>query len=202
LWLEPFDVLDPAQWREVEVRGRTDYHVVDLEGRRCLTAHSRAGGSILLHTVRFDPDIYEWLSWRWRVDQLVDGENLTRKEGSDAAARVYVYFDTKGLPWQKRSLDYLWSASLPVGTVLQSAYSPASQIIVVESGTSSLGKWQAMERNIEDDYKRYFGEDPPDVIAIGLMSDTDNTRKEAVAYFDDVRVSRSTPRTVRPESGR
>jgi len=202
LWLEPFDELNPSQWHNVEVRGHTEYHVVELDGSRCLKAYSRAGASILLKTVRFNPDTYEWLSWRWRVDQLVQGEDLTRKEGSDAAARVYVYFDTKGLPWQKRSLDYVWSASLPVGTILESAYSHSSKMIVVESGASQLRQWRTVERNLEDDYKRCFGESPPDVIAIGVMNDTDNTGHEALAYFDDVRVSLSIPRTDSQQAAR
>ena len=141
--------------------------------------------------MRFDPDTYEWLSWDWRVDQLVEGEALERKDGSDASARVYVYFESSGLPWQKRDLDYVWSASLPVGTILNSAYSSVSKIIVVESGTASLGRWRHVERNLEEDYRRCFGKHPAHVIAIGLMSDTDNTHGQALAYFDELRVSRS-----------
>lgn len=191
-WAEPFDALDLERWREVEVRRRTQYEVVTLEGRRCLRAVSQDGASLLLAAVRFDPETYEWLSWDWRVDRLVEREVLERKEGSDAAARVYVYVESPGLPWQKRSLDYVWSASLPVGTTLDSAYSSSSKIIVVESGPASLGQWRTVERNLEDDLKRSFGRQAlPDVIAVGLMSDTDNTGDHALAYFDELRVSRA-----------
>ena len=201
LWRESFDALNPKQWREVEVRGRTQYQTTVLEGRPCLQAMSRGGASILMSAIRFDPDTYEWLSWDWRVDQLVEGEALDRKDGSDAAARVYVYFSTKGLPWQKRNLDYVWSASLPIGAILNSAYSSQSKIIVVESGMSALGRWRSVMRNIKDDYKRSFGADPPDVIAIGLMSDTDNTGSQARAYFDELRIDRrpGTPPPSHPQ---
>ena len=195
LWMEPFDVIDAQQWREVEIQGHTQYHTVVLDGRSCLQAHSHTGASILLHAIRFDPDVYAWFSWHWRVDQLVQGEALERKAGSDAAARVYVHFETPGLPWQRRSLDYVWSASLPIGTVLSSAYSSTSKIIVVESGTSSMGQWRSVERNLADDYARCFNGHPPRVMAIGLMSDADNTGTEALAYFDEFRISRlPTPR--------
>jgi hypothetical protein len=195
LFLEPFHVLDPQRWREVEVDGQTHYTVEALEGEQILKAHSRSGASILLCPFRFDPDIYEWLSWRWRVDRLVEEEDLSRKGGSDAAARVYVYFATQGLPWQKRNIDYVWSAHLPVGTLLSSAYSGQSKILVVDSGPAHLGKWRTVNRNIEEDYERCFGQDPPDVVAIGLMVDTDNTRSEALAYFDDLMISRNKPPT-------
>ena len=190
VWSESFDALAPEQWREMEVHGHTRYESVELEGRRCLKAESQAAASILLHPLRFDPDTYEWLSWDWRVDQPAQGEALERKDGSDAAARVYVYFASGGLPWQKRNLDYVWSASLPVGTILNSAYSESSKIIVVESGAGSLGQWRSVTRNMKDDYKRAFGRSPSDVIAIGLMTDTDNANGEALTYFDDLRIGR------------
>jgi hypothetical protein len=197
VWSESFDALDPARWREVEVRGHTEFQAVELEGRRCLRARSQSSASILLSEGRVDPDAVEWLSWEWRVDRLAEREALARKDGSDAAARVYVYFDTGLTPWQKRSLDYVWSAHLPVGTVLDSAYSANSKIIVAESGTASLGRWRTVVRNLEDDYERCFGDDdPPPVIAIGLMSDSDSTKDETLAYFDEIRVSRVKPATA------
>jgi len=189
LWTEPFDALQSQQWREVEVRGRTSYEAVVLDGRPCLKAHSRSAASVLLHSVRFNPKTYPRLSWSWRVERLVAGEALERKEGSDAAARVYVYFDTKGLPWQQRSIDYVWSASLPSGTLLSSAFSSISKIIVVESGAASVGRWRMVERNLEEDYRRCFEGDPADVVAIGIMTDTDNTAEEAIAYYDDLHIS-------------
>jgi hypothetical protein len=74
LFTEPFHVIDGQRWREVEVKGRTQYAIEEVEGAGSLKAHSRAGASILLSSLRFDPDTYEWLSWRWRVAQLVEGE--------------------------------------------------------------------------------------------------------------------------------
>lgn len=197
-WVELFDGADLQPWREISVSGHTHYQLIDMEGRRCLRAQSYGGASIMLHAVNVDPDSYPWLSWEWRVDRLVAEEALERKDGSDAAARVYVYFKTKGLPWQKRNLDYVWSASLPVGTVRESAYASSSKIIVVESGAASLGQWRHVERNLEDDYRRCFSQDAPDVVAVGLMSDTDNTRGEAIAYFDELRLTRHSTSITTP----
>ncbi len=194
LWHEPFDHVDPSRWREIEVKGQTTYEVVTVDGRSCLRAESRGGASILLAPLRFNPDKYEWLSWDWRVERHVDGEDLKRKQGSDAAARVYVYFDTPGLPWQRRNLDYVWSAVLPFGTLLSSAFSPTSKILVADSGPASGDGWRRVQRNLEEDYERVFGGHPPDVVAIGLMTDADNTGTHAVAYFDDMRISRTPPR--------
>ena len=188
-WREPFDALAPQQWREVEVRGRTSYETVTLDGRPCLKAHSVSAASMLLHPVRFNPHRYPRLSWSWRVEHPVAGEALERKEGSDAAARLYVYFETRGLPWQKRSIDYVWSNTLPVETMLTSPFSSISKMIVAERGTDAPGQWRTEERNLAEDYARAFGGNPPDVVAIGVMTDTDSMSGEAIAYYDDLQIS-------------
>ncbi len=193
LWNEPFDLLDPTRWRQVEIKGRTQYDIIEIDGEHCLRATSQASASILLTEVQFDPKAYPWLSWRWRVDELVKGESLEHKRGSDCAARVYVYFDTRGLPWQKRSLDYVWSGLLPVGQVLSSAFSDQSKIVVVESGSGALGQWRQGARNIAADYRQAFGGDVPRVLAVGVMTDTDNTGSSALAYVDDITISGRRP---------
>ena len=187
---ESFDQLDPAVWREVEVKGKTVYQIVEMDGGRVLKSESHGQASILLHSCRFHPAEYPWLSWRWRVDQFVEGENFKIKNGSDAPLRVYVYFDTGSLPWQKRNVDYVWSSVLPVDTLLTSPFSGLSKLLVVESGRSAQGKWRSMTRNVAEDYRRCFGQDPPDIVAIGLMTDTDSTGHDAIAYIDDVRLHR------------
>jgi hypothetical protein len=173
------------------VRGATQYRVVEFDGRRCLLAESSEGASILVTAVSLDPRVSPWLSWTWRVDQPVEGEALEHKWGSDASARLYVYFETPGLPWQKRNLDYVWSAVLPVGTSMKSAFTAQSQILVVTAGAPAVGRWHAIERHLGEDYRHAFGGEPPKVVAIGVMNDSDDTRSAAVAYFDDVRVSRA-----------
>ena len=39
------------------------------------------------------------------------------------------------------------------------------------------------KRNVFEDYRRVFGQDPPKVDAIAIMTDTDKTGEEAVAYY-------------------
>ena len=190
---ESFDRLDPGRWREVEVKGKTVYIVEEQEREHVLKASSRSSASILLAPVRIDPKDAPWLSWRWRVDQVAEGESLAHKRGSDASARVYVYFETPGLLWQKRNVDYVWSAKLPVDSMLPSAFSRSSMMIVAESGAKQLGRWHQVVRNVREDYQRCFRDAPPLIIGIGVMTDTDNTRSEAVAYYDDLMLTRQPP---------
>ncbi len=188
-WTEHFEQLDRQRWREVVFTGHTQYEAVTLDGRRCLKASSHHSASLLVSRARFNPHREPWLSWDWRVDHFVEREALARKEGSDAAARVYVYFNTWGLPWQKHSLAYVWSSTLPVGTIVTSPFASTTKMLVVEQGPQALGQWRRERRNLVDDYMRAFHTSPPAVLAIGLMSDSDNTHSESLAYFDELRVS-------------
>ena len=59
-------------------------------------------------------------------------------------------------------------------------------MIVVESGPERLGRWVNEERNVYQDYKRAFGEEPPRINGVAIMTDTDNTKDRATAYYGDI----------------
>jgi hypothetical protein len=61
-------------------------------------------------------------------------------------------------------------------------------LIVLESGNKNPQEWVFEERNIYEDYKRAFGEEPNWVGAIALMTDTDNTLSTAEALYTDIKV--------------
>ena len=59
-------------------------------------------------------------------------------------------------------------------------------MIVTQSESANLKKWMTEERNVYEDYKRAFGQEPPDISGVAIMTDTDNTNESAVAYFGDI----------------
>ena len=61
-------------------------------------------------------------------------------------------------------------------------------MIAVESGTPNLNQWQTYRRNVYEDYLQAFGEEPPRVSGIAIMTDTDNTGESATAYYGDIRL--------------
>jgi len=61
-------------------------------------------------------------------------------------------------------------------------------MIAVESGGQNVGRWVTVRRNLVDDYRMVFGEDPPQAGAVAIMTDTDQTGETAVAYYDDIRL--------------
>ena len=59
-----------------------------------------------------------------------------------------------------------------------------------ESGPTNVGLWVEESRNIYEDYKKAFGEEPPMINGVAIMSDNDNTKERVVAYYGDIVVLR------------
>ena len=60
----------------------------------------------------------------------------------------------------------------------------------MKSGSAMAGQWVSVQRNIIADYRRAFGEDPPTVGAIAIMTDTDQTGESALAWYADIEARR------------
>ncbi len=59
-------------------------------------------------------------------------------------------------------------------------------MVVVDSGEEHIGKWRTHQRNIYDDYIEIYGEAPPPVGGLAIMTDSDDTGESAVAYFGNI----------------
>ena len=66
-------------------------------------------------------------------------------------------------------------------------------MIVVESGAEKVNQWVTEERDILEDYRRAFGEDPFLISGVAIMTDTDNTGESAVAYYGDIIFNKKGP---------
>ncbi len=85
-----------------------------------------------------------------------------------------------------RAINYVWANKLPQGASAPSPYTSNAMIVAVDSGDGKAGQWVSEERNIVEDYRKLFGEDPPKLGAVAIMTDTDDTRDEVTAYYGDI----------------
>lgn len=129
-------------------------------------------------------DKHTKLGWEWRANKLPPGAREDKV--NDVGAAVYVTFDRKDWLGRPHSLKYTYSSTLPVGTVVESGN---VKVIVVSSGADGIGKWITVERNVAEDYRKLFRSAPPKrPFSITLWSDSDDTRSEAEADFDNIRL--------------
>lgn len=197
----------PDGWKPLtfkKIPKQTRYELVKDGESVVVKAMSDASASGLTREVRIDPKDYPIIRWRWKVDNLLKHSDVNRKDGDDYPARLYVTFeyDPEKTSFSKKlkykagraifgdipigALNYIWETKTPIGTIVENAYTNFAQMIVVESGLLKVRTWVDEERNIYEDYKNAFGEDPPMINGVAIMSDTDNTKEQATAYYGDI----------------
>lgn len=177
------------QWEKKEFKGQTRYTVIKGENGHVLKAESNASASALIYKYEYDLKDFPILSWKWKVENTIKKGDETKKAGDDYAARVYVIFP-HWLPPLTKSINYIWANKLPKGQHVPNPFYSKAVMVAVESGNESIGKWITERRNVYEDYKSLFGEDPSLSGGIAIMTDTDNTGESAVAYYDDIRIEK------------
>ena len=197
----------PDGWKPLtfkKVSRHTKYEVIKDGESVVVKAVSEAAASGLIKEVRIDPREYPVVRWRWKVENLLQKSDVTRKDGDDYPARLYITFEYnpdmvgfgKKLKYKAGrvifgdipigALNYIWETKAPAGTIIDNAYTDFAKMIVVESGPRKVDTWVAEERNVYDDYKRAFGEEPPMINGVAIMSDTDDTGERATAYYGHI----------------
>ncbi len=183
-----FEQDDLSEWKVKKFKGQTNYRLVELDGRRVLQAQAQGTASGLILEMAFDPKEYRYLNWSWKIRHTVAGGDARSKKGDDYAARIYVVFPGFFF-WQTRALNYIWSNRLPQGEFVPNAFTSNARLLAVRSGDEQAGQWLSEQRDIVADFRRLFGEDPPQAGAIAIMTDTDNTGAEATAWYGDITLS-------------
>lgn len=178
-------------WEEKSFVDNTNYSVVKEDSNFVLHAMADNAASGLHKKIKIEVKDWQYLSWRWKVLQLPNKGDVHAKETDDYGARVYVVFP-KFLKWNTRTISYIWSRKLPKGESHPNTWLPKNVVMIaVESGRDSLGRWIKEKRNVYQDYKRIFNEEPPKAGAIAIMSDSDNTGGMAEAFYDDFVISKN-----------
>ena len=202
------DQTSPHDWQPLtfsRIERHTEYSLVEEEGTVVVKAVSEQSASGLTRTLSIDPAVYPVIQWRWKVNNVLDGGDVTRKDGDDYPARIYITFAfdperagvLQRLEYEAarlifgpdvpyRAISYIWGSNSPVGTVVENPYTGRAMMFVVESGSEKLQQWLTESRNVYVDYKTAFGEEPAKITGVAIMTDTDNTRESAVAWYGDI----------------
>lgn len=201
------DALDLTGWSEKALGSRRPvrYTAIREEGRAWVRAESEDAASMWLRPIRFQPRDHPIVEWEWRVIRPPAAEDLTRKSGNDCCARVLFgfqgdwsqagYFERRAVEEEVKatgreppgtSLVYVWSLLEPVDRILDDAHVGArARVVVATSGTAAEGR-RPVRRNLRDDYQRAFGAEPPPVVSVALLTDSDDTHGAATADYGSI----------------
>ena len=173
------------EWKSKSFKGTTEYTWIKEDNRSYVRATSRGSASGLVYEIEFDPQQYPYLTWQWKVDNIIASGDASQKSGDDYGARVYVVFPSVFF-WNTRAINYIWANKLPKEQAVPNPYTANAIMVSVESGLAESGKWITETRNIYEDYKRFFGKEPPKVGAIAIMTDTDDTGESVSADYGPI----------------
>lgn len=196
---------DVDGWHPVALPGKkpTHYETVLKDGRPAWLASADASASMLRRKVNVDAAALRDVQFSWRVDALMPDTSVSEVDRSDASARVILAFDgdvsklsartramfelahaLTGEPPPYATLMYVWDAKAPVGSVIVNGRTDRVRKIVVDSGSAALTQWRLHRRDIAADFKLAFGEPPGALLAMGVMTDSDNSRQRTQAWYE------------------
>ncbi len=180
----------PAGWKVKEWKGKADFSVVESESGPAIRMKSSSTSSALYREMKFNIKDYPYLSWQWKAASLPKGGDVRRKDKDDQAAQVYVVFPRFPAAVNSRLVGYIWDSTAPAGLMVQSTKSSNTRYIVLRSGPGELGKWLKEERNVYEDYKALFKEEPPKAGSVSVMIDSDDTKGSAEAFISNIVLSK------------
>jgi len=199
----------PVQWEEQRFPGKqpTLYTYGKVDGVDSVQATAVSSASMFRTVLQVPPAGVGRLQFSWKVPALMAASDMGRREADDAPARLVLAFDgdrsrfsTKdallselaraltGEEMPYATLTYVWCNHRPVGTVIPHPRTDRIRALVVESGPERLGRWVSYERDVRADFQRAFGEPAGTLVGMALMTDSDNTRSQAHAWYGPVRL--------------
>ncbi len=200
VWVDDFDAFFGWQWKEVVHQGHTRYQKVRSgpDSQRALRAVSQAGASELVRKVQVDLGEFPFLTWSWKVMNVIEQPPRAATGGLDSPARIILHFapDAQGV---ERKIDYVWASENRAGIPLPGAGGQGKEAVLpIQAGRERLGTWVGEARNVREDHVALFGVEPASVRALSIMTDTDDTGAQATAFYDDLRFVRETDRSILP----
>lgn len=210
-----------VQWVHTAFPGKkaSHYSLVSLDGRNAMAVNAASSASMLRQKVRVEPADLNQLRFSWKVPALIEAADLEQRDLDDSPVRIVLAFEgdrskfsaknamlselahaLTGEPLPYATLMYVWCNKREPGSVIINPRTDRIRKLVMESGSGHLGQWMDYERDIRADFEKAFGEAPGALLAVGIMTDTDNTQSTTQAWYGPVKlVAHNTVATALPK---
>ena len=201
-------VLGPWEHYVLPAKQATLFSAQRLQGRNALKANAQSSASMLRRKLRIEPEALGTVRFSWLVESLIAQADMGDRDTDDATVRIVLAFDgdrsqfsgrnamlnelalmLTGEPMPYATLMYSWCPTRESGQTIMNPRTDRIRTLVVEAGNQGLGQWKDYVRDVRADYLATFGEAPGALIAIGVMTDADNTQSQAVAWYGPVELA-------------
>ena len=172
-----------------KVRGaenKTIYTIGLNENGNFLKAVADNAASGLGKEVKIDLNKTTFINITWKIEKDLPGIKENTKKGHDFAARVFAVKKTGATPLSNRAINYVFSSNNEIGFNSPSPYTKKSIDNVLASTKNNLNEWVTVKANVKEDFKRFHNLNVDELDGLAIMSDTDNSKMKAVAYYQNI----------------
>ena len=172
-----------------KVRGAdntTTYSVGSNENGNYLKAIADNAASGLGKEIKIDLNKTPFINITWKIEKDIPGIDETAKKGHDFAARVFVIKKTGATALSNRAINYVFSSNQDVGNNSPSPYTKKSVDNVLATTKTNLNEWVTVKANVKEDFKKFHNLDVNELDGIAIMSDTDNSKKKSITYYQNI----------------
>ena len=172
-----------------KVRGadnKTVYSIGTNENGNYLKSVANNAASGLGKEIKIDLNKTPFINITWKIEKDLSGIKENTKKGHDFAARVFVIKKTGATPLSNRAINYVFSSNNEIGLSWPSPYTKKSIDNVLASTKDSLNEWITVKANVKEDFKRFHDLDVNELDGLAIMSDTDNSKMNSIAYFQNI----------------
>ncbi len=172
-----------------KVRGadnKTIYTIGSNENGNFLKAVADNAASGLGKEVKIDLNKTPFINITWKIEKDLPGIKENTKKGHDFAARVFAVKKTGATPLSNRAINYVFSSNNEIGFNSPSPYTKKSIDNVLASTKNNLNEWVTVKANVKEDFKRFHNLNVDELDGLAIMSDTDNSKMKAIAYYQNI----------------
>lgn len=197
----------PAQWGHFKLPGKrpSQFDFVFEDGREAIASSAQSSASMLRQVMRVEPSKLGNIKFSWKLPDLIQYADMSLREFDDSPVRVVLAFEgdrsrfsaknamlselahlLSGEPLPYATLMYVWCNECEPGKVIMNPHTDRIRKLPLESGPDKLNRWMDYERAVRADFVKAFGEEPGVLTSISIMTDTDNTKSIARAWYGPI----------------
>ena len=171
-------------------KSKTVYTTGDNDNGNYLKAVADNSASGLGKEIKVNLNSFPIINITWKVETDLSGINEQSKKGHDYAARVFVIKKTGATPLSNRAINYVFSSNKDIDHYNPSPYTKKSIDYVLSTTKINLNEWVTVKANVKEHFKKLHNLDVKELNGVAIMSDTDNSKRKSVAYFQNIYFSK------------
>ena len=169
-----------------KVKGETSWSLGSNEKGNFIKAEAEGKGSGLGKEVKIDLIKTPFINITWKVEKDLSGIVENSKKGHDYAARVFVVKKTGSTALSNRAISYVFSSNNLINDNWNSPYTKKSVDYVLSTTKNDLDKWVTVKANVKEHFKKFHDLDVKELSGVAIMTDTDNSKLKAIAYYQNI----------------